>query len=79
MELKFTDITVAVKLDEKTFKRFARFDMFALRKKWAFSPASIISYCIYPIYTLYIHFVNKKIHKKDRPFFRSVLIDKNKY
>ena len=34
MELKFTDITVAVKLDEKTFKRFARFDMFALRKKW---------------------------------------------
>ena len=34
MEMKYTDITVAVKLDEKTFKRFARFDMFALRKKW---------------------------------------------
>ena len=34
MELKFTDITVPVKLDEKTFKRFARFDMLALRKKW---------------------------------------------
>ena len=27
-------ITVRVKLDEKTFKRFARFDMFTLRKKW---------------------------------------------
>ncbi len=34
MELKFTDITVNVKLDEKTFKRFARFDMFSLRKRW---------------------------------------------
>lgn len=34
MEMKYTDITVHVKLDEKTFKRFARFDMFALRKKW---------------------------------------------
>ncbi|MBR5961668.1 MAG: YcxB family protein [Clostridia bacterium] len=34
MELKFTDITVSVKLDEKTFKRFARFDMLSLRKKW---------------------------------------------
>ena len=32
--MKYTDITVHVKLDEKTFKRFARFDMFALRKKW---------------------------------------------
>ena len=27
-------ITIPVKLDEKTFKRFARFDMFTLRKKW---------------------------------------------
>ena len=27
-------ITIPVKLDEKTFKRFARFDMFILRKKW---------------------------------------------
>ena len=27
-------ITIPVQLDEKTFKRFARFDMFALRKKW---------------------------------------------
>ena len=34
MELKYTDITVHTKLDEKTFRRFARFDMFALRKKW---------------------------------------------
>lgn len=34
MELQYTDITIPVKLDEKTFKRFARFDMFALRKKW---------------------------------------------
>ena len=34
MKLKFTDITVNVKLDEKTFKRFARFDMFSLRKRW---------------------------------------------
>ena len=34
MELRYTDITVRVKLDEKTFKRFARFDMFVLRKKW---------------------------------------------
>ena len=34
MELKYTDITVHVKMDEKTFKRFARFDMFVLRKKW---------------------------------------------
>ena len=34
MEMRYTDITVRVKLDEKTFKRFARFDMFALRKKW---------------------------------------------
>ncbi|MBR0408736.1 MAG: YcxB family protein [Clostridia bacterium] len=28
------DITVPVKLDEKTFKRFARFDMLSLRKRW---------------------------------------------
>ena len=34
MEIKFTDITVKVKLDEKTFKRFAVFDMFIRRKKW---------------------------------------------
>lgn len=34
MEIKFTDITVKVKLDEKTFKRFAVFDMFVRRKKW---------------------------------------------
>ena len=27
-------ITIPVRLDEKTFKRFARFDMFTLRKKW---------------------------------------------
>ena len=27
-------ITIPVKLDEKTFKRFARFDMFRLRKRW---------------------------------------------
>ena len=27
-------ISIPVKLDEKTFKRFARFDMFILRKKW---------------------------------------------
>ena len=34
MEQKYTEITIPVRLDEKTFKRFARFDMFALRKKW---------------------------------------------
>ncbi len=34
MEMKYTDITVRTKLDEKTFKRFARFDMLVLRKKW---------------------------------------------
>ena len=28
------EIIIPVKLDEKTFKRFARFDMFVLRKKW---------------------------------------------
>ena len=27
-------ITVPVRLDEKTFKRFSRFDMFRLRKRW---------------------------------------------
>ena len=27
-------ITIPVKLDEKTFKRFARYDMFVLRKRW---------------------------------------------
>ena len=27
-------IVIPVKLEEKTFKRFARFDMFVLRKKW---------------------------------------------
>lgn len=27
-------IVIPVRLDEKTFKRFARFDMFSLRKKW---------------------------------------------
>lgn len=27
-------IVIPVRLDEKTFKRFARFDMFVLRKKW---------------------------------------------
>ena len=34
MELQYTDITVKTKLDEKTFKRFARFDALVLRKKW---------------------------------------------
>ena len=34
MEMKYTDITVRTKLDEKTFKRFARLDMLVLRKKW---------------------------------------------
>ena len=29
-----TQITVPVRLDEKTFKRFSRFDMFRLRKRW---------------------------------------------
>lgn len=28
------EIVIPVKLDEKTFKRFARFDMFTLRKRW---------------------------------------------
>lgn len=28
------DIVIAVKLDEKTFKRFARFDLFILRRRW---------------------------------------------
>ena len=28
------EIVIPVQLDEKTFRRFARFDMFALRKKW---------------------------------------------
>lgn len=28
------DITVRVRLDEKTFKRFARFDMLYLRRRW---------------------------------------------
>ena len=27
-------IVIHVRMDEKTFRRFARFDMFALRKKW---------------------------------------------
>ena len=27
-------IVIPVRLDEKTFKRFARFDMFSLRRKW---------------------------------------------
>ena len=27
-------IMIPVRLDEKTFKRFARFDMFTLRKRW---------------------------------------------
>ena len=28
------EIVIPVKLDEKTFRRFARFDTFILRKKW---------------------------------------------
>ena len=28
------EIVIPVKLDEKTFRRFARFDMFTLRRKW---------------------------------------------
>ena len=27
-------ITIPVKLDEKTFRRFARFDMLCLRRRW---------------------------------------------
>lgn len=34
MELKYTDITVHTKWDEKTFRRFALFDLFVVRKKW---------------------------------------------
>lgn len=29
-----TAVVIPVKLDEKTFKRFARFDMFTLRRRW---------------------------------------------
>ena len=38
MELDYTDITVSAKLDEKTFKRFARFDMLILRKNGSAPP-----------------------------------------
>ena len=34
MELKYTDITVYTKLDDKTFRRFVCFDTFIARKKW---------------------------------------------
>ena len=34
METNPEMITIPVKLDEKTFRRFAYFDMFILRKKW---------------------------------------------
>ena len=34
MEPARTEITIRVRMDEKTFRRFARFDMFSLRKKW---------------------------------------------
>ena len=34
MALNYTDITVHTKWDEKTFRRFALFDLFVVRKKW---------------------------------------------
>ena len=34
MTFDYTDIVASVKLDEKTFKRFIRFDTFVVRKKW---------------------------------------------
>ena len=34
MEAAEKDIVIAVRLDEKTFKRFARFDMLTRRKQW---------------------------------------------
>ena len=39
MELKYTDITVHTKWDEKAFRRFALFDLFVVRKKWIFPAA----------------------------------------
>ena len=32
--MKQNQITIPVRLDAKTFRRFSRFDMFALRKRW---------------------------------------------
>ena len=43
------DITVPVKLDERTFKRFARFDMLYLRKRWV-RPA--VFACLFTVFAV---------------------------
>ena len=47
-------ISIPVKLDEKTFRRFARFDMLILRKKWvrpAVFSAILIAFAIIALLT----------------------------
>ena len=41
------EITVPVKLDEKTFRRFARFDMLRLRKRWVRPLAFALILCAF--------------------------------
>ena len=47
-------ISVPVKLDEKTFRRFARFDMLILRKKWicpAMFSATLVAFAVIALLT----------------------------
>ena len=47
-------IVIPVRLDEKTFRRFARFDMFTLRKRWvrpAVFSLILIAFAVFALFT----------------------------
>ena len=46
------DITIPVKLDEKTFRRFARFDMLRLRKRWVRPLVFALILCAFAVVAL---------------------------
>ena len=47
------DIVIPVKLDEKTFRRFARFDMLRLRKRWVRPAVFALILCAFAMVALF--------------------------
>lgn len=47
------DIVIPVKLDEKTFRRFARFDMLRLRKRWVRPAVFALIFCAFAMVALF--------------------------
>ena len=47
------DIVIPVKLDRKTFRRFARFDMLRLRKRWVRPVLFALLFCVFAFVALW--------------------------